>query len=46
MKKKYSDCLIWEHNGYKVVNQYLESLTLQKKFKSNFIMSLKMEISE
>ena len=30
-KKNQGDCLIQENNGYKIVNQYLVVLTLQKK---------------
>ena len=30
MKKNWADRLIYKHNGYKLVNQYLEVLTLQK----------------
>ena len=30
-EKNQGDHLILEHNGYKVVNQYLEVLTLQKQ---------------
>ena len=30
MKKNQDGYLIQEHNGYKVVNKYLEALTLQK----------------
>ena len=30
MKKNQGDCFMQEYNGYKVLNQYIELLTLQK----------------
>ena len=42
IEEKQGGCLIQEHNGCKVVNEYLKLLTQQNKLNSNFITSPKM----
>ena len=45
-KKKQGNCLIYENNGYKVVNNTLKYSSYGDKLNSNFIMLPKMATSK
>ena len=46
MKKNQDARLVQEHNGDKLVNQYLEVITYINKLNSKFITSLKVTTPE